>query len=550
MFICGLLCAGAHASAAWIYFSETVELPAGAKPFWWTPTRKGYLLNSSEMPNAPIAVEISAGIDAIEWTQIVRRAKAESLQTGFMLQGREAIPLEEGRRTVESKPGVKLDLLRVSKPRAYGIEERVRFEMRPGLEIQVSAGVKPAGVVLDAEPFELAGGAWQVEMIFSGEGKFTLNAAAPDQAKAETSTRLGSLRAQPGERSEFFDLPLQTLQQFVLAAPSSSATLKLRSLRVVPKSIPTSASGTATWLWARSTWLEPSEELLRKLERAHFKTIYVSIQLDEAGKIRDADQLRHFIAAAAAHHLSVWMVDGDPYAVLGSEQPKFVQRARAMNEFNAGGGQRERFGGAQWDIEPFLIPGFDTGAGEWLQAYLETVQAIRSVQAAPLELCVPFWFAEIRTPQGPLLDALATKCDGLAIMDYRTDPDLIRNAAEPFLAWGEINHKRIKIALELGPIDDEKREHFRPQTEGTVWLLPFAEEDILVRLKSSVHLPFATGFFKTHETIASGNRITFQKKIPTLKMLMPELIRHFSQWTSFDGMALHEAVPVLDQIVD
>lgn len=467
-----------------------------------------------------------------------------------MLQGREVIPLDERARPRETKAAINVELLGALKPRAYGVEERVNFETRPGLEISVRGGIKPAGVILGGDPFELPAGSWQVEATFSGEGDFAFNAATLEQAKSEISSRLGRLRAQAAMRSEVFDLPLRNLQQFVLEAPASSATLKLHSLRIIPKERLSFTGGTATWLWARSTWLEPSEDLLSKLDRAGFKTIYVSVQLDGDGRISDAEKLRRFIAIANTHHLNVWMVDGDPYAVLGSEQHKFVQRARAMNAFNAGGAARERFVGAQWDIEPYLIPGFDTASGEWLQTYLDTVRSLRAAQTTPMELCVPFWFADIRVAKGGLLDALAAMCDSVVVMDYRTDSDLIRKSAEPFLAWGEKFKKRVRIGLELGPIDDEIREHFRPQSEGTVWLLPFGEENVLVRLKSGAHFPSGVGFFKTHESIAAGNRITFQKDIPKLKALMPGLIQGFAQSTSFDGMALHEAAPVLDQLID
>jgi len=61
------------------------------------------------------------------------------------------------------------------------------------------------------------------------------------------------------------------------------------------------------------------------------------------------------------------------------------------------------------------------------------LRQLRQASALPIEVDVPFWWADQQTANGPLMDRLAAVVDGVTVMNYRTD--LRRSSAWRSRSW-------------------------------------------------------------------------------------------------------------------
>jgi len=170
--------------------------------------------------------------------------------------------------------------------------------------------------------------------------------------------------------------------------------------------------------------------------------------------------------------------------------------------------------------------------------FLELAAALRQAAGStPLEFVVPFWWSD----KPGLLGSLARHADGLAVMDYRTDPDQIVRFAAPFLDWGVEHGKRVRIALEAGPIGAEVQRRYQrvaPGARGDLLLVELEGRQMLVLLRAPV--AHAHAFIQTGSRAIDGSATTFHRDKAALLRLLPQLEKVFGAWTSFNGIALHE----------
>jgi hypothetical protein len=250
--------------------------------------------------------------------------------------------------------------------------------------------------------------------------------------------------------------------------------------------------------------------------------------------------LAGFIARATAQGVRVWAVVGDPRVIFPRERRKFVQRARAYARYNQSVCPEARLAGIQYDIEPYLLPGYSLGPEAWAKAYLATLWELKHAAPLPLEAVLPFWFAHQRLQGKSLLDRLASCVDSLVVMDYRTDPAQIQQFAEPFLAWGARHGRPVRVALETGPIADEVRRHYRPdRTGGELWFGWERGRYLLTLLKHPRRNPRGTSFRYTHTSPFPGATLTFRGREPEMMAQMARLEEQLGAWRSFTGWALH-----------
>jgi hypothetical protein len=156
----------------------------------------------------------------------------------------------------------------------------------------------------------------------------------------------------------------------------------------------------------------------------------------------------------------------------------------------------------------------------------------------PLEFVVPFWWWDKRE----LLDGLAAAAEGLAVMDYRTDPDQIVRFALPFLDWGTRHGKRVRIALEAGRVAPELQRRYvraEPGAAGSLLLAQAGATQALVLLRQPVQAASAPLYRLSGERTLDGSATSFHGRREDLRALLPALEREFSAWPGFAGIALH-----------
>jgi hypothetical protein len=486
-------------------------------------------------------------------------APDEQVERTILLHGRE----REGRFAVSehvlpsSRPGtptrgtmpLRANLLDGMQARAFGVEERVRLSLDAGkLTVACGAGARAAGVLLSG-PWRLANARLRLAASYAGGAGFSLQAADGAQAARESALALGELPARAaGAAPVRLALPAglnrEDWRHFVLQCPAQAGSLTLDALSLEPDPAPGARPpARASWVWKAADWREHGGRLLDWAAAQGVRDLFITVPFRDE-KVAEPARLAAFIRAAGARGVRVLSVDGDPHMVLPERQAALARMVHAYAAYNAGVQPDARLAGLQFDVEPYLLPEYGASAVDWDARYLAMARTLRDAAGAlRLELVLPFWW-DGRTA---LLDGLAPLVDGLAVMDYRTDPAQITRFAIPFLDWGARHGRQVRIALEAGPIAAEtQRRYVRNEAGEAASLLHLRlnGQQVLAVLREPLAITDtqAGGAFRLQSTREiDGGATTFHHDKAALLRLLPALESDFSAWDgAFGGIALHE----------
>lgn len=461
---------------------------------------------------------------------------------GFAVSEQTLVPDGAGGQPAQPAPmPLRTNLLAGMQVRSYGVEERVQARLDGGrLRIDCRAGTRPAGVLLTGPWFipRLRG---QLVARHSGKGQFAWQVADAAAAARESAMDMGPLSARGIAGNTRLALPT-TLDRagwrhFVLACPAGGGELLLDALTLEPEAA--GAAPRSTWVWDRSTWLERGEALLDWAARERMGELFVVVPLEE-GRVRDPDALAAFVRRAGQQGIGISAVEGDPHMVLPGERAATAARARAYAAYNAAAEPAARLQGIQFDIEPYLLPEHVLPAARLDAEYVATLAALREAAGGvPLEFVVPFWWGQ----RQPVLDGLARHADAVSVMDYRTDPDQILAFAIPFLDWGAATGKRVRIALEAGPLPFETQRRYRRAqmgAAGDMLLFTVDGQQVAVLLRQPLAHPRALPYTLVDSRPIDGSATSFHQNKDALRALLPRLEADFGAWPGFAGIALHE----------
>ncbi|MES2606224.1 MAG: hypothetical protein V4603_14920 [Pseudomonadota bacterium] len=299
--------------------------------------------------------------------------------------------------------------------------------------------------------------------------------------------------------------------------------------------------GRSAWLWSPTLWLQ-SPELIWQLQTEQALTaIYVTVPVNAEGAIENAAALSTFVGAASARSLQVWAVIGDHQDVLAVARPALQARLDAYREYNNSAAAESRLAGVQLDIEPYLLPGFSLAQGNWRERYIDVIGFAREQLGANLrlDLVVPGWWGTHPDWSNQLLDALALPNLSLTVMNYQTNPDSLRNAATPFLAWGQRANVPVRMALETGRLGDEARRYYGGAERGELWLLDIGDQPVLVLFSAPVDGLSGRAFSFTEEAPVPAANSTFAGDLSRLARVLAEVEPEWTRWPAFAGIALH-----------
>lgn len=421
--------------------------------------------------------------------------------------------------------------------RTFGMEERARATLADGkLHLQCAPGSKPAGVIL-AAPWYMTQARAGLQASAAGQGRFELAIADAAHAAKETSVVAGQFDTDSGTAS--IPLPAAGLDRagwrhFSIACPHHKSELILTDLRLTPLSA--ARHERATWVWNASNWMNQADDVLKQAQRHGVRVLFLSVPVTE-GKVDNPGQLALFIRRAREQGIETWTVDGDPRMVLAGEHAATAERVRAYAAYNHAAEPEARLAGLQFDIEHYLLPGYDAAGREMDRRYLDLARMLRRAAGTlPLEFVVPFWWSD----KASLLQGLAGAASGLTVMDYRTAPEEIRQFAIPFLDWGARYGKTVRIALEAGPVEPEQQRRYHRAETGEAWIVRLGQLPVLLLLDEARPNPLGAAFRLESSRLFDGSATTFHKDAARLFDLLPQLESYFSAWASFRGMALHE----------
>lgn len=480
------------------------------------------------------------GADAMPTPTILLQGEARD--GGFAVSEQTLVPEGGGKQPAPPTPmPLRTDLLAGMQVRTYGVEERVQARLDGGrLRIDCRAGSRPAGVLLTG-PWTIPRLRAQLVARHSGKGQFTWQAADAAGAARESALDMGQLSANGGAGSTRLALPAAldrgNWRHFVLACPAAGGSLALDSLVLQPDA--PGAAPRSTWIWDRSAWLERGEELLDWAARERIGELFIVVPL-EGGRIKDPELLSAFVRRAGQRDIGISAVEGDPHMVLPGERAATAARARAYAAYNAAAEPAARLKGIQFDIEPYLVPEHVLPGARLDAEYVATLAALREAAGAmPLEFVVPFWWGE----RHALLDGLARYADAVSVMDYRTDPEQILAFAIPFLDWGAASGKRVRIALEAGPLPFETQRRYRRAPDsgaGDMLLFTVEGQRVAVLLRQPLAHPRAVPYRLVDSRPIDGSATSFHQNKDALRALLPRLEADFGAWPGFAGIALHE----------
>jgi hypothetical protein len=457
-------------------------------------------------------------------------------------------------RPPTSRPGpmpLRANLLERMEARAFGVEERVQVHLEGGrLQVTCGAGARPAGVLLSG-PWTLPRARLRLAAAYTGDAGFSLLAADSAHAGREAALDLGALAARAsGSAAAPVRLALPAgldragWRHFVLQCPARASSLALDSLAIEPDPAPAARpAARSTWVWHAADWRERGARLLDWADAHGVRELFITVPFRD-GAVRAPAALAAFIRAAGKRGIRVLSVDGDPHMVLPGQQAALARMVRGYVSYNAGVEPAARLAGLQFDVEPYLLPAYlpEGGAGnlDWDARYLAMARTLRQAAGSlRLELAVPFWW----DGKTALLDGLAPLADGLAVMDYRTDPRQITDFAIPFLDWGARHGKQVRIALEAGEIAPETQRRYVRAAPGEAADLLRVEIDgqqVLAVLKEAIAGAGAEAFRLQSTREIDGSATTFHKDTHSLLRLLPALEADFGAWDdAFGGIALH-----------
>ncbi len=521
--------------------------------------RTSLFVDSMPLPNCA-AVELPFAAQAVITGRLVSPGLGNSLGSGFGLLGRmheqrfqvsEIVPYSENVAVPPIPLGVELGGQLVAS--AFGIEGRASVWRHNGhITLDCSAGKRTAGMILRM-PFRglPRAIALSVSVSYSANGDF--ESGLSDTSRATLGDPLPLAKLSAASDTFHIDVPekqldVERVESLTITCPESAAKFELDSLQFDPKHARPVVTSHALWVWQSAAWMQSPEALLNKLAKANVDTLYVNVPIDvREAKVAQSRELEDFVNAASKRGVRVWAVVGDPGAVIDSERAVFARYPVAYARYNLSVPATAKLAGVQFDIEPYLNPGYALDPAAWYEAYLETLLQLKQAAVLPIDVVVPYWWADQQTAGGSLMDRLAPVVDSVTMMNYRTEPALIKRFAQPFLEWGARYRRAVHIALESGPIPDEVQQHYRPARQGEVALISFSPHLALLEFDRALSFPesFSKGqtFLLSHATPVSGNATTFAGRRDALLKLLPELERLWSAWPCFAGAALHEFEP-------
>jgi hypothetical protein len=330
--------------------------------------------------------------------------------------------------------------------RTFGVEERAHATLDGEVvQLRCDSGSKPAGIVLYST-HHWNGDDSRLALHARGSGQYDILLADAALAAAGNAVPVGLLSPTPDASESFFDMPDSTpesrrWQAITIACPSSTASLRLDAALLLP--LAEAKERRAIWIWQPDQWRNSADQVLSHAMRNGARDIFISIPVKQ-GRVTEEDKLEEFIRSALLRHRRVWSVDGDPHMVLPAGRDDAVERIRAYVRFNEAH-PLTPLAGSQFDVEPYLLPGYDAKSREWDDAYLTLAQMLRHAAAgATLEFAVPYWWAA----KDVLLKRLASAADGICVMDYRPTAAQVAKFATPFLSWGKAHRRYVRIAVE------------------------------------------------------------------------------------------------------
>lgn len=406
--------------------------------------------------------------------------------------------------------------------RPFGVEERVQArKVKQGIAIECGLGDAPAGLVLRWPGFRFPigfGGRWNMEggaTAAIGVSVVKAGDDAPSEA-VEVLTRDG------------LSLPFQDIgaqQALILTCPAQGASGLLESVRLVSAESSRAATPRGTWIWQEQLWRAAPEKFANAAVKAGFNELAIQVPTvpDEA--------LARLAKVLDGKGITLRLVDGDPSMATAEGLQKALARLDRLRRWSATYWRTGNQPVLELDIEPYGEARFAADPAAGWRGWAEAVRKLAVAWGHPVVIDVPWWMLQSEAGAAAL-QIVRPSVQEIVVMAYRTEPQLILDAAEPWLATGA----RVQVAIETGPVANEVTRTYRRAKRGALRL-----SDGNAKLFQSVQeaAPGEVAYELAVQNIVKGDRVSFFGALDRALEVERKLNPVLKGWTGYNGFRLH-----------
>jgi len=209
----------------------------------------------------------------------------------------------------------------------------------------------------------------------------------------------------------------------------------------------------ATWIWNTSLIAAEPEQILSFFNKQGVSVLYLNIDTS-----KPASYYQPFIGKAQAAGIEVHALGGHPSWALEQNRDRLLALLDWVHTYNQHAAETEKLSGIHLDIEPYLLPAWNTDREQVVRQWMSSVEAYvkhsKTVPSLQVSCDMPFWLDEIPLPDHPaatLSDWLIGQHDHVTIMAYRdqvTGPNSITSLVQQEMSAADGLNKQVFIAVE------------------------------------------------------------------------------------------------------
>lgn len=213
----------------------------------------------------------------------------------------------------------------------------------------------------------------------------------------------------------------------------------------------------STWVWSED-WLTYTDDILEFSEQNNIEQLFIQITFEQK-----QEKIRNFIRDARINGINIYALQGDSRWAVNHDD--VLDWVKYIHDFNANSLPDERFTGIVLDIEPYLLPQWNSNQQNTVEQFVNMIEKVNEVnltgnQSLPIIWTIPFWFDGIHyNSQYTLGEWIIKNSDIVAVMDYRNfveGKDGILYHIEHEMEWANKYDKALIIILETEKNDIPK----------------------------------------------------------------------------------------------
>ncbi|MCJ8012457.1 hypothetical protein MUG84_12005 [Paenibacillus sp. KQZ6P-2] len=218
----------------------------------------------------------------------------------------------------------------------------------------------------------------------------------------------------------------------------------------------------ATWVWQTELIEDGGGHLLDFARQEGINLIYLQINRDLPKATYET-----FIQNAHKEAIAVHALGGDPGWALQEHQDRMLGLADWTMNYNASVSPENQFDGIHLDIEPYVLPQWNTNKQAVISSWESNLKAfLAKTSGSSLELGIdiPFWFDDTKTSEGGSLNEwLMNSFDHVTVLAYRNEVDTehgIVYLSKDELALADRLGKQVLVAVNTKEMPGEAHTSF------------------------------------------------------------------------------------------